>query len=331
MRSRPAGGRGTRPANLPTSEEPRNPRPQAPQGAGLRNRWGGAGPTRPPWAAVQWRDPDRPGTRGEGPLVIRMIRILLSLPFLWLGQLTGGLKLAVCVPLLRLAWAIGGDGATARAALARMGEHLGVEAARAQAAFWMQSRPAPEVAGWAGVMALNAGDNQQAGEYLARGRQLGDDRTGMFELLELMLALRDGSGDRMAELAVAMEARRDLSPAVRKLLLEIVLWQTLMAGRFDEAGDRARHLLKVQDNHTAEMALWALAKRSGDSARARRRLARAAGMPAPERLYYQCLGGLAIGADEDVRRDLAELRQRDAALAERVDATIAARGEPQWT
>lgn len=44
MRSRPAGGRGTRPANLPTSEEPRNPRPQAPQGAGLRNRWApGAG------------------------------------------------------------------------------------------------------------------------------------------------------------------------------------------------------------------------------------------------------------------------------------------------
>ena len=49
--------------------------------------------------------------------LIRWIRTLLSLPVLWLGQLTGMFKLPVAAPLLGLAWAIGRSGEVARMAL----------------------------------------------------------------------------------------------------------------------------------------------------------------------------------------------------------------------
>ncbi len=258
--------------------------------------------------------------------MVRAIAKLVSLPFLWLGQLAGAFGLPLGAELLKVAWAISGDGAVARAALIQIQRHSGVDVARAEAGAWLKRRPRPEVAAWAGALAIGAGDVEHAGECLARGRQLGDDPSGMFELLDLMIASRSGDVRQYQEMAASLEARRDLAPPVRKMVLEEALWTALLAGRFDEARRRAEHLLAVDRNAPAHMALYALARRAGRDARAEKHLARTAATPPAERLFYRFLGNLAIGAAPEAGEDLAELRALDAALARRADQVRAAAG-----
>ena len=259
--------------------------------------------------------------------MIRLLRRLLSLPLLWLGRLTGLLRLPVTVGLLKAAWTVGRDGQVGRLALVRMGEHMGRPAARAQAARWLARWPCPEIAAWAGLVALEDGDTEAAAACLSRGREIGDDPGGMLELLELMLAYRRDDAEALRELAASLERRRDLSPVVRKLVLEELMWQAMLDHRLEEAGRRARFLLEVEDNPAAHMVLWALAKKAGRVHESARHLAATEGLSGPGRLYYRCLANLAIGETEEAGRDLAELRQRDQAMAGRIGRMLGQEGD----
>ena len=73
--------------------------------------------------------------------------------------------------------------------------------------------------------------------------------------------------------------------------------------------------------------MWALARRDGDLARAQRHLRAAHSMPAGARLYYQCLGSMAIGDEAGLTPILAELRDSNAASAERIDQYLASGGQ----
>jgi len=239
---------------------------------------------------------------------------LLSLPFLWLGQLTGMLKLPLSVPLLRTAWLLGGDGQVARTTLLAIHHRDGLHAARVQAARWMETSPRAEIAVFAGLMALGAGEVELAEGFLARGQGMGKDRDGLLELLEFGLAGQCGATGSATQLARRMEQQRDLPPVVSRVILNQLLWDAMLDGRHDEARRRAEHLLEVEDMPQAEMALWALAKLHGDQRRADKHLQRAK-LASPQKVYFQVLGNLAIRAHADARELLSQLHSLDATLA----------------
>jgi len=163
--------------------------------------------------------------------MVRAIAKLLCLPFYWAGQLASMFKQPVAVPLLKAAFGISGDGAVGRTALFAIRTFQGPEAARAQAAEWMRSRPRAEVAALAGMLAVDAGDAACAAEMLSRGRALGDEPLGLFELLEFILAAGDGRTPGAAtELARRLEARSDLSAQVSLMARKHLLW-TALEGR----------------------------------------------------------------------------------------------------
>jgi len=247
--------------------------------------------------------------------LVRWIRKALSLPFLWLGELAGMVNTPASVPLLKAAWHISGDGAVAMQALAAVGKTMGPAGARLHAAVWMQSRPRPGIAAYGGLIALEEGDTDEAKGLLAWGRMLGDDKAGMLDLLEYMLANRSGDADAEIELARRLELRKDLSPYLSKLVLSELLLDALMAGRHDEADRRADHLLEVEDVPVARMVKWALAMGRGDRPQADGHLAGAA-MPPEQKLYYQALGYRAVGLEAEAAEVLAELRERQASSEE---------------
>lgn len=258
-----------------------------------------------------------------------LVRKTISLPFQWLGQLAAMFGVPFGVDLLKMAWKIGGAGATAGLALAAIRKHHGEAAAGAQAGAWMNARPRPEIAVVAGFAAVWDGDLNSARDYLRRGRQAGKDRTGVLELLEMIIATHTGPGEA-AEVAGRLEARHDLSASVSKLVLHKVLWSDLLAGRFGPARARADHLLAVAEDPVARMALWALELGEGRERQAGGHLGRAGLMSAESRLQYECLGYAAVGRNGEARAKLDQLRQANAGAARYVELALAGRGAAPW-
>ncbi|MHC4716366.1 MAG: hypothetical protein ACYS5V_05300 [Planctomycetota bacterium] len=261
--------------------------------------------------------------------MIRLLRKLFALPFLWVGQLAGMFSPAVSSSALKAAWWISGDGHTGRLALIRLAQQYGHEAALSEALRWMQTRPRPEVAAFAGVLAGQAGRQDEARRLLEQGRQSGDDPRGMLELLEVMLACEGGDGERILQTSREMEARRDLPPDVSRMVLHQLLGNALAEGRFDEARQRARLLLEVADDMPAHVALWALARREGRTDRADGHLRRAFSADPAGCLYHQVLAALAIGEDEQARHCLAELEGHNSAMAQALRARVLEPEEPR--
>ena len=235
------------------------------------------------------------------------LRKLVSLPALWAGQLLAMLRSPAAASLLGLAWEISGDGAVARSALFLQRKYAGLPAALAWAQAWMARRPRPEIASWLGVVAAECGDLDRARQCLQVGRSLGDDPAGLLDLLELWVANEAGEPGEYAALLAAMEARRDLSAAVRKEVLERRLLLVMLDGRLEEARRRAKLLLEIGTNPQAEVVMWALARRAGDSRAAERHLRAAQALPEPQRLYRQCLASAGAGAADDAAEILAAL------------------------
>lgn len=258
--------------------------------------------------------------------LIRAITVLLALPFLWIGRLLSSLRLPLGLPLLRTAWAVSGDGAIGRIALNQSRQQMGLGAARGLAERWIENRPRPEIAAYAGLMALEQRQPEAARRHLHRARQLGDDPAGMIELLELLLAAEEDDPQVLREVASGLAARRDLSPVVSKLVHSELLWDAMLAGRLDEARARATHILAVEDAPAAEIALWAIARRDRNALAADGHLRRAAKMHPDQRLYYMLLGALAIGSADEAGEMLTALRERNAGLARSAERVLAERG-----
>jgi hypothetical protein len=255
--------------------------------------------------------------------LIRWIRMLLSLPFLWAGKLAIVLKLPMDMPLLKAAWYISGNGDTGRGALVAILRHQGPQAAMLQAQLWMQRNPKPEIAAFAGLLTLDAGDLELAKTYLQLGRQAGDEKDGLLDTLEYCIVGRTDGPDTVAQLARQFGTRSDLPADLSKRVLIELLWGDMFQSQWDAAADKAGRLLAVAETPVAQAALWALALRRGDHPAAQKHLAMVK-LPTVLRSYYQCLGSAAIGNLQQARDFLAEVNQIDPSLAHRTEAYLRA-------
>jgi hypothetical protein len=246
--------------------------------------------------------------------MVGAIRRLLALPLLLLGRLFALISPPSCVGLYMAAWTVSGDGQIAVLTLQAMSAHLGAEAAEAAAAAWMARRPRPDIAAFAGLLALHRDDAESAAHWLVRGRQAGQDALGNLDLLEYLLAAHDRPGAR-TELARQLAHRRDLSPALARLTHEELLWDDMFSRNFAAAYHRARRLLEIEDLLPAAAAMWALAERSGRADLAGEYHAQLATAPPAPRLYWQCLGSFAVGHEQRGRELLHELAETSESLA----------------
>ena len=240
----------------------------------------------------------------------------ISLPLVWAGRLAAMFKSPAGASFLKAAWAIGGDGTVAQMALSEISKYAGAEAARAQGQIWMARSAHPQIASFTGLLACNSGDIEAARDYLVRGREHGDDPSGLLELLEFVIAARDDRPDASTELAERLSQRTDLSPAVSKMVLTELLWASMLRGEFGRAREHAERLVQVESNPPASIALWALAEAEGDRGRAERHLADAHGFAPDQQLYYMCLGSAATGRRDEAIRSARELRGCNEELAE---------------
>jgi len=248
-------------------------------------------------------------------IIVRWLRVLLSLPIQWLGLLALYFDLPADVLILRAAWAVGRDTEAARLALAAIHRRQGREAALLQAAVWLEEHPLPFLGAFAGGLALERGDLVAAWDYLARGRAAGDDPMGGLDLLEFAIATAEPDADA-SEVARRFVTRSDLPPALRRAVEVELMLDDLLSRRFDEATRRADFLLDVAEDPVSEMVLWAAALHAGDAAAAKGHY-ECAEMPPAQKSYYAFLGHLALGAAAEAQADLERLRAHDekAALA----------------
>jgi len=249
-------------------------------------------------------------------ILIRWTATLLSLPLVWAGRLAALMRMPVSIPLLKAAWSMGSDGEVAISALRFIQQHLGPAAARAQALEWLVWHPQTEIAAWAGLTALSAGDAQAAKMFLSQGQQLGPDRGGMIELLEYYVAVQSGDPVAIAEVARRFELRKDLALPVSRLARVQLLWNAMLHGRWEEAQGRAKFLWSINSDPAVAAALWALAQRNGNPSLAGKYLQRI-DMAEPQKLYFIALGRIAIGLREEARMTVLLLRKLDAGLADR--------------
>ena len=162
------------------------------------------------------------------------------------------------------------------------------------------------------------------GRHVTVNLVFGECSDGMLEMLEFFIVCRTEGPDVLTKLAQEFGTRSDLPGHLSKLVLTELLWRDMFEGRWDGAAARARHLLAVADAPEAEAALWALALKRGDRAAARNHLERVK-LPTVQRARNLCMGSVAIGAWEQARGFLEEIRQADPAMAQRLEPWLAAR------
>jgi hypothetical protein len=254
--------------------------------------------------------------------VLRWVRKLVSYPLLWTGQVLLSLKAPASVGVLKAAWTISGEDDWSRFALLAVRRHQGLDATIAAAEASLAFRPAPEPAAIAGLAALEADDLDAAEGYLLRGRQVGNDRHGMLDSLELLTATRRGLREGTAAAHRLLE-RRDLPPHLSKMVQSIVCLDTLLRGDLGEADRQARRLLDIERNGEAEMVLCAVAKSRGDAARAQAHHDAAGDLPASRRLYLEAVGDVAIGRVDQAREALEPLRAEGPELARDLEWVLA--------
>ena len=237
--------------------------------------------------------------------LVRWIRLLLSLPVLWLGRLGVMFDVRGGVELIKAAYAIGQDPATAILALSYVRKYQGDEGLLAQARAWCDRRVRPEIAGLAGaVEILGPGRVEQAREWQAMAISTGeDDPYGNVDFLRLMVATDKDEALRVAEEVIA---GGKCNPLTTQTALTWLAYEALAGGRWGEARQRAEHLLAVSKYPPAIIVLWALASRSGEEKRAQALLRKIETVPWPQRLQPWVEANRAIGRAEEADRALAE-------------------------
>ena len=240
---------------------------------------------------------------------VRFILNLISTPLWLLATAAALVSPPIAARIYALIWQVSGN---AHAGALAVAQYLGsgaVDVARAEADKMLQRRPAAVIAAIMGMVEYGAGDLDAAGRYLAIAQEAGPDVDGQTETLEYMLATSKAGGPRaMAEINERMEQRRDLSPMLRKMVLERQMLTAMLDGAYDSARRRAEHLLQVDDHPAAEIVLWAIHLRTGETARAEAHLARSAAMPPIHRLCSQYMAARAFGRNDEAAAILESLR-----------------------
>jgi hypothetical protein len=256
-------------------------------------------------------------------ILISTIRMLLSLPFLWCGQLAGMFQMPVSIPLLKAAWWVSTDGQVglkALTAVANLGEN---SEAIGCALAWMEKYPRVELAAYAGLLAANAGLDDIARNMLVMCQQLGKDKQGLTELLEFTIAKHYEPLGAAGECARRFENRNDLSPNVSVMISTELLWEAMLTGHLDEVKRRAEHMLSVGVAPVASVAMAAMASKRGDLMAAAKHMEQAK-LPPVEMHYYRFLAACGIGADDEAREQHERLGEYNASLAEYATKQVAA-------
>lgn len=253
--------------------------------------------------------------------LIRIASLFLSLPFFWIGQLLGMFRLPGSVPLLEISWRISHNDRIGLTALRRMHQQAMPESARCQAAEWLASNPRPGIACFAGLLALEAGDWEEAARMCDLCRELGGDEEGLIDWLDLRIMDLNNDEAAQNEFYRKLALRKDLSPAVSKMLLNYYLFQSLVAKDWVEVERRAKHLWSIEESPLTATALWALDRHRGrpDSFQ---RYIKNMRLNQTQIQYYQGLGYSALEDWEQAFQMLVQLRQADAQVAASFQTTL---------
>lgn len=246
---------------------------------------------------------------------------IFALPFTALGWVLAAFNAPAGIPLLKLAWWLGGSADTAVRALTLVQKQQGSQAV-VRAAEWFFSRRQGEVASYVAIVCLVAGEIEQGRKWHEAAREAGCDRTGLVEVAELLLAAQDRQPGTLAELSERLMQRHDLSPSASVLCLREVAWTSLLRRQWGRCREYAGRLLAVDADPTASMALWAAALALGDEAAAARHLAGAAKLPRPQRLAYEAIGQAVAGHAAAAASALDELRTLKPEAVPAVEAAI---------
>lgn len=260
---------------------------------------------------------------------VRPILTLLALPLELLGRLVAMFSPPQAVSLYSLAWSLAGNPQTALLALQTLQKTLGPQALLVQAEFWMARRPQAEIAALAGLTALNLGDLSGAGEWHARARQAGEDRSGVADLLEYLVTLA-ADPSQATQLAREFSTRRDLGPSLARLVKEELLWDDFFAGRHDEARRRAEHLLAIEKHLPASAAMWALETLGGRPTAADMHWRHGLEFPPETWLYWQCLASTALGDPAQTQQLLEQLHTTNESVALAARDAILERTARPW-
>src|SRR5512145_770969 len=133
------------------------------------------------------------------------------------------------MPFLKAAWRLGRDDGMGLTALRKIHQLESAESARLQAAAWLTSNPRPGMACFAGMLALEAGDLENATRMRDLCQELGGDREGLSDWLDLQIVLRSNDGKAMEDLYQRLQSRTDLTPVVKKNVLDHFLMQAMFA------------------------------------------------------------------------------------------------------
>ena len=247
--------------------------------------------------------------------ILRLLRMFVALPFFWLGQLLGMLKSPSCMPFLKAAWSIGRNENMGLVALVKIQQLESIQSARTQAAAWLASDPCPGIAAFAGLLALDAGDLEDAARCRDLCLGLGGDRKGLIEWLELMLANKNNNDQASADLHQRLALRTDLSPLVSKYLLEISVIEALFGKNWIDAEIPAKRLWSIEDNPWAATAFWVLDRQNGKSEDFQNYIKKIKLTPG-QVIFFQTAAWSVIGEMEQARQSFDLLRQTDAALAD---------------
>jgi hypothetical protein len=250
-------------------------------------------------------------------LLFRYICWFLSLPLVWLGKLVALLDRAMAASILEAAWRIGGDGVIATMALACQKTKESNETVLARALTWLAKRPDPHLAAYAGILALVENNLDLARDLLVRGRALGDDPSGMFEMLELGICAKEDNPIEMFHLVRRLASRRDLQTPVSRTVCEYQLIEAMFRRDWPEMERLAKHLTSINNNSYAEGAFWALDRNRGirrDLGAALRKTG-----TAQDRILCETteIYGIA-GAEEEYSQAMAELKQANPEGAENI-------------
>ena len=256
-------------------------------------------------------------------ILVRFIRQLLAVPFLLAAMVATFFSPRTAVRLYELAWLIGQDPTAGLTALIKLLPLEGPDAVGAHARAMLEKHPAPVIAAYAGLLALEGGDGAEARAMLDLAKSLGGDPQCLTELLEFHFASsRSDDPSVVRHLAMELSERRDLSPVVDKLVLTSLIWMDLTQQEFDRARRRAEHCLAIEDDLQIETILETIHVGQGRLDQARRCTARLASAPAGQVLFWRSLACHAAGLTARAGEALTELRDYDEALADRAASQI---------
>jgi len=255
--------------------------------------------------------------------LISTIRQLLALPVFLIAVLSGIFSRLLSARMYHLAWVIGHDEMMGLAVLAKSLPVVGPDLVRVMSAQMLEKHRSPSIAAYSGLLAMEAGDLEEAGRLMEMAKERKGDPQCLTELLEFQLAsARAENDEEIWNLSMEMSQRRDLSPTAKKLAMVCLIWTEMWRGQFDRARERAEFILSIEDDPQMETILEAIHVSNDQFEAAQVCARRASSAPPANRLYWQALACYAVGLRELGEESLLELEKYNVTTAQQARAQI---------